>query len=185
MRAGEGLRELGGGESGRLFFALWPSDAVKGEFARWGDALNQSCGGRVARRENIHLTLVFLGDVALDRLEELKSLACKLKISPFGLSFVGTREVRKKRLVWTAPLETPAPLIELVSRLEQALKESGFVFDARPYSPHLTLIRKTRRSPEPYALSPVDWQVRDFVLVRSQLGSSGSNYEVIGRWDLG
>jgi hypothetical protein len=31
-------------------------------------------------------------------------------------------------------------------------------------------------------LDPIDWPVRDFVLVRSVTGAGRSDYEVIGRW---
>ena len=43
----------------RLFFALWPPGDLQGRLAAWA---RQAAGkGRAMRRENIHLTLAFLG----------------------------------------------------------------------------------------------------------------------------
>ena len=49
----------------RLFFALWPPEDLQAKLAAWA---NKAAGkGRAMRRENIHLTLAFLGatDAAL------------------------------------------------------------------------------------------------------------------------
>ena len=42
----------------RLFFALWPDDAVRAELARWSRELHALCGGRTTRPENLHVTLL-------------------------------------------------------------------------------------------------------------------------------
>ena len=49
----------------RLFFALWPTDAVRAELA--AAAPSYSCLGRAIAARNLHITLVFLGSVAQAR----------------------------------------------------------------------------------------------------------------------
>lgn len=169
-------------ETARLFFALWPSESIQGKFARWGELLD--CGGRPTRRESIHLTVVFLGEVPVRRIEELKELAGALTVASFDLKFVGIDEFRRKHIIWAAPLEIPAPLRALVSDLERALRTKGFVLDERPFTAHVTLVRNTRRAVGSHSLSPIDWPIRDFTLVRSRPGSEGAHYEVIGRWNF-
>jgi 2'-5' RNA ligase len=48
----------------RLFFACWPDAALQEQLAQLGRQLQRQSGGKPSRRENLHLTLVFLGDVA-------------------------------------------------------------------------------------------------------------------------
>lgn len=169
-------------ETARLFFALWPSEAVQREFARWAQALD--CGGRPTRLESIHLTLFFLGEVPVRRIEALKALAGALTIPSFDLKFLEIGEFRRKHIIWAAPLEVPAPLHALASSLESALRVNGFVLDERPFTAHVTLVRNTRRAVGSHFLSPIEWRVRELALVRSRLGSEGSQYELIGRWNF-
>jgi 2'-5' RNA ligase len=56
--------------------------------------------------------------------------------------------------------------------------------DTRPFNPHVTLVRKAECAPLPDSTPIIDWQVEDFVLVRSTLAPDGSRYETIGRWPL-
>ena len=42
----------------RLFFALWPDDAVRAELARWSRELHALCGGRITPPEKLHVTLL-------------------------------------------------------------------------------------------------------------------------------
>ena len=47
----------------RLFFALWPPEDLSRALADGAEALARRFGGKPARRETIHLTLAFLGEV--------------------------------------------------------------------------------------------------------------------------
>jgi 2'-5' RNA ligase len=69
----------------------------------------------------------------------------------------------------------------LVAQLHPALKEHGFVLEARPFAAHITLVRKAAL---PRALPPlpeVHWPAGEFVLVRSK----GGRYEIVSRFPLG
>ena len=47
----------------RVFFALWPTAAERGQLSVWQAPLKRLCGGRAMRGETLHNTLVFIGDV--------------------------------------------------------------------------------------------------------------------------
>lgn len=168
----------------RVFFALWPDEAVREQFMQWANLLHETCGGSITRPGNLHITLAFLGNVAVSRLDELKLLAAKLGGFAFSLSFTAPGYWRHNRIAWAAPDETPRALSDLVKALERSLQIVGFSFDERPYAPHLTLMRNARWDPPPRTLKHINWEISEFVLVRSYQTERGAEYEVIGRWPL-
>jgi 2'-5' RNA ligase len=166
-----------------VFFALWPDDGVRDALHREAQMLHRNCGGRVMRRENVHLTLVFVGNVAVGRLDELKAAAGTISGSSFELVLDRLGYWRHNRIVWASPLTVPEALRELVGSLESRLQQAGFEFDQRPYAPHITLLRDARAPGVPAPLH-LDWPVGDFVLVESAHSAQGPAYRVVARWAL-
>lgn len=167
----------------RVFFALWPDDRVRGALYFHARELYRSCGGRVMRRENLHLTLVFIGDVAVGRLDDLKSVAHAISATPFEFVLDQTGYWRHNRIVSASPRTVPEPLRALVTGIESGLIQAGFEFDKRPYAPHITLLRDAR-APTIFPPLDLDWPVRDFALVESARGVRGAEYRVLARWPL-
>lgn len=167
----------------RLFFALWPDQEVRAEFAEWSRLLASTVDGRPVKIESLHLTLVFLGDVALDRLDILQAIANKIAVPRFDLAFSAPGHWRHNRIVFAAPEATPQALTDLVATLEQDLRKAGFAFDQRAYVPHMTMMRRARWREFKPEFKRIAWTVNDFALVRSH--QPGSNYEAIGKWQLG
>lgn len=165
-----------------MFFALWPDQSVQAQLWQHGCELHRLTGGRLTRQESIHLTLVFLGDIDVDRLEDARAAGAGAAFEPFTLSIDDAGCWNHNRVAWLAPRAAPAALLALVATLEARLQRGGFRFDARPYAPHMTVVRKARCGRFDVALAPVEWRVEDFVLVHSQLDSDGSRYTVIGHW---
>ena len=133
---------------------------------------------------NIHLTLVFLGDVEAGRIPDLCALAQSVVAPGFELAIDNVSYWRHNRIGWLGASETPPQHFELVRALNGALQRAGFPVDARPHVPHVTLLRNSRGGEVP-ACTPVIWPIDDFVLVKSNLDTDGAHYEVIRRWPLG
>jgi 2'-5' RNA ligase len=167
-----------------MFFALWPSAAAAADLAKVGGGLHEVCGGRRTRAETIHLTLAFLGEVEHDRVDGLLELAGQVRVHAFNLNLTRFGWWPHNRIVWAAPVEVPAELALLVDDLRHRLGGAGVIFDAKPFVPHITLLRKANCKKNPLPAGEVEWRVEDFVLVRSTLGESGAAYEVVGRWPL-
>ena len=165
----------------RLFFALWPDAAVRDALDVAAQKMHRNCGGRVMRRGNLHQTLVFLGEVAEEKLSRLKALATPA--CAFKLDFGAIGYWPHNRIVWAAPNLTPDPLTRLVATLEEALARAGFDYDRRPYAPHITLVRGAR-APAALPALRFDWPVTEFVLVESACGARGAEYRVVARWPL-
>lgn len=153
-----------------------------GEFAR---AAQRECGGRAVPAHNIHLTLVFLGAVARDRLDGLEALAATVEGAAFSLEINQVDYWRHNRIVWAGVRDCPDVLTGLVKRLEHALAGVGFRLNQRPYVPHITLLRDARRAPAQNRLAPVAWPVSEFALVESVQLDNSQLYEVLQSWRLG
>lgn len=146
--------------------------------------MHRAVRGRPTRDDSIHLTLAFVGDVDSARLAELLAPPAELAVARFTLSFDSWGCWPRNAVAWVAPSRVPDPLRELAARTEAWLRDAGFELDVRPFNPHVTLLRKAQCAPLPDSAPTIEWQVEDFVLVRSALAPAGSRYEIIGRWPL-
>lgn len=174
------------GEAARLFFALWPDAEVCAALDRVGGKLRTVCGGRQMRRNNIHLTLVFLGNVEIARIDALRAVGDGVAAQPFVMTVNQLGWWRHNRVAWAVPDATPESLLTLVNQLQDSLRAAGFAFDDRPtYTPHVTLLRNARcEGVEWPPFESLEWAANEFVLVRSVTREEGATYEAIGRWTL-
>lgn len=168
----------------RVFFALWPDAQVRRSLDELAEQVHKACGGHRMRTDSAHLTLVFVGQVAMAKIESLKSIASGIAVPSFDLHLDHVGYWKQNRIAWIGTRETPRPLAELVESLEQGLGQEGLKFDKRSYFPHLTLARKALCEAPPAPGADIRWRVQEFVLVRSELLPSGAAYEIIGRWTL-
>ncbi len=168
----------------RLFFALWPDDGLRdwmGKLVRH----HLHNRGRPVRRENLHITLVFLGSVDAPRRACVEAAAAAIRGQPFALELDRLSWWPRPRVVFAAVSRPPSALLELVGELKRACGECGFEPERRPYRAHLTLARKVSRGPPPMELEAQAWDVRDFCLVESRTLSAGAEYSVLRSWPLG
>jgi 2'-5' RNA ligase len=176
--------------SERLFFALWPDDPLRARLDALAGELHGLRGGRRSRPDSLHLTLVFIGEVAVERLPEVLAVAQGIAVPSFEVVFDQAGCWRHNRIAHLAASHTPTALRELVTRLEAGLDAAEIGFDHRAYVPHVTLLRKADCSApaepqmESPALVPIRWLARDFVLVTSSRRSGGALYQQLGRWPL-
>lgn len=180
----------GGAGKSRVFFALWPEPALRARLHAESLRLHRMLGGRPTRPETLHLTLVFVGEVANGRLADVAGAAGAVKCPPFEMLFDQEACWRHNHIAHLGASLPPAALIALVGQLSANLKAAEIVHDARPFSPHITLVRKAdcarfaAEGKENPAREPIRWPARDFVLVKSSLHAEGACYERLGRWPL-
>lgn len=172
-------------ETARLFFAIRPDNAVQAALNRMaGKAAASEQGGRCVKPENIHLTVLFLGDVESDRIDRLREIAGSVTAQMFSLSIQGTLFWKKKRIVMANVVHYPAALFALADTLKTALVAAGFTCEARQFKPHITLIRKAGAHLPMQLENPIQWDVSDWLLLQSRLSSHGSCYTELGCWPL-
>lgn len=174
------------GKNVRVFFALWPSPHEREALAAWQPGLRELCGGKAMRAENLHATLVFVGNVAEHRLEALKLAAQEVQGRRFDLNFDLAHYWGHNHIVHAAPSHVPAHLVELVRDLEQAMKRHRFHFDSHPaYKPHVTLLRHARWRDAPLPqMRASRWRVASYVLAQSVGAAAGVTYEPIAQFTL-
>ena len=164
----------------RLFFALWPNSELQFKLAAWAD---QAAGrGRAMRRENIHLTLAFLGDTEAALLPELKSLAAQVRVEPFRLPLDRIGYWKHNRIIWCGAREDPPALTALVAELRARLTAAGIRYDTKPFVSHVTMVRNATGLPEAPAWTPLAWEARDFALVGSSQVEGRVTYQVLLRF---
>ncbi len=97
---------------------------------------------------NIHLTLMFLGDVSEANLQLVKDSLAEEAINhqPFDISIgkVGVfPSLQRPRVIWVG-VEAPGELMAVQSGVEHRMTRLGYPREERPFSPHLTLGRVSR-----------------------------------------
>ena len=95
-------------------------------------------------RENIHITVRFLGDVREGLVGELQRLVSGTVFDPFRVELRGLGvfpSLRRPRVVWVGISDGVEELTDIFRRLERELVGMGFRPESRGFSPHITLAR--------------------------------------------
>jgi RNA 2',3'-cyclic 3'-phosphodiesterase len=101
-------------------------------------------GLRWSVAEQIHLTLTFLGNVALDEEEKLRARLLAIQFTSFflPLSGLGTLPARgQPKIIWIGVGRGHPHLFQLHKRVIDAALGAGIAPDLRPWHPHFTLAR--------------------------------------------
>lgn len=173
----------------RVFFAIWPDGAAQKQL--YGLAkqlrLESLCGGRKTKAENIHLTLVFVGEVETGKLAALCRIAEGIQGSrarAFDFVVDGIRYWKHSNIIYASTGKIPWELIDLVTVLQDTLSAAGFSLERRAYKPHITLMREASCEILPELTEPITWRVHEWMLVKSGQASEGPVYIPIDRWPL-
>lgn len=175
----------------RLFFAIELPQAIQEALEASTDRLRLS-EARMGwvRRENLHLTLQFLGKVETSWLGTLEDCASEVaaRHSPTAIPldvFGAFPSSAKPRVIWAGPCEAPEGILLLQADLTTALAKLGFLGDER-FFPHVTigrvrerdrqrqrgLVQVLERESPPGLSVPVD----HVSLLQSQRGPNGVRY---------
>lgn len=167
----------------RLFFALWPDDKTRERMFAICRALPDDYGRRVVR-QNLHLTLAFLGGVDEETKRKLLSGAASIHSEGFSLAMTHLGWFKRAQVLWLAPDSVPDALLKLVAAINSVVSQYHLKVDKRPYAPHLTLVRKAQRAVRELSFEPIYWNINHFCLVESDTRPEGAEYKIIGSWPL-
>lgn len=180
----------------RLFYAIWPPDAVRQRLWRSLAPLRETLPSvRWIPPERLHITLRFMGDVPPQHLPRLVRAADTLEgVAPFEVGLSGTGTFPKRgpaRVYWVGVRGRPLPVLR--ESLDRALVGEGVPREDRTFKPHLTVGRASRvrsgrsgaRVGEAVALPDLAFAVAAIHLVRSDLLPGGPRYSNVHRAGLG
>lgn len=180
-------------EGWRVFFGIALPEHLCNRLAV--EALSLRLPRRVDPRD-MHLTLVFLGEVAPDLLEGLHEAAEALSMPGFDLHLRGFGLFGKAQphSLWAGVAPEPA-LTTLQTKLETALRRAGATPEKRRFLPHVTLGRFPPMPPDEAArleravvagagFATEPFEVREFLLYRSHLGAEAPRYETLATYPL-
>ena len=132
----------------RLFIAVNFNNDVKNRIQKVQDELlSQVISGNYTIRENLHLTLVFLGETPENRIDVLIDILKKFKFSAVKLNFktTGFFKQKSKELWWLGIDQYDPEVIKFLKeqeRLRHELLTHQFSFDPKPLKVHITLARQ-------------------------------------------
>ena len=168
----------------RAFYALVPDDAIRMQFVTLARDVARRSRGRAMMGDHVHLTLAFLGDVAVSTLPSLRRIGDRVPHAGSVLDFDLLGAWRASGVAWIAPSVVPQALLDVHASLRDALADAGIMLDARPFRPHITLARRCVQ-PHPRAhCAPIRWPVNRLSLIGSELRPEGPLYSELATWEL-
>lgn len=190
-----------------VFVAAYPSAEAGDDLARRLADLQVTAAAargvntRLARRDTWHVTLVFLGQVAEERMVDVQE-AIRRAVVGWRAAGSGAPELRlagggrfgrgRFTVLWVGVDGERTELGQLAKTVRRELKRDRLPYDDRPFKPHLTVARPGDRLDR--AAVAADravlagyrgpaWPVRTVELVRSHLGPKPW-YEHLAAWQL-
>lgn len=147
----------------RLFIAINFCEEIKDKLQNVQNALKEhSLRGNYTTADNLHLTLVFLGEVADARVRVLRQVMDGVTGAPFELRMNGVgRFKRDGGDIWWMGVDLSESLQTLYDRLYDGVTQNGFSVEKRRFTPHLTLAREVNMK-SGFDLALVSAQIQTF-----------------------
>jgi len=173
----------------RLFFALWPDAAQRGELEHAAAKTVRHCGGRPVPPANLHVTLAFLGSVATVHIPELQRIGREHGAPfamhvPISLTFARLVHWKEAQILCALTAAESPGARALAVALQEATAAIGLSPDRKPFQVHVTLARKVLRAGTLQPLRPVVWRFASYALVDSRTEPSGPIYSVVDSFPL-
>jgi 2'-5' RNA ligase len=168
----------------RLFVALALPDEVAQSLSMLQFGVP---GARWSTREQLHLTLRFIGEVNERDASDLDETLAGISAPRFTLQLkgVGSFGGKTPRALWAGVAANEA-LLRLQRKIESAIQRLGFPPEERKYTPHVTLAR-LRGTPAGQVMdylsdhglyASASFEAQQFALFSSRLTPNGSIYVV-------
>ena len=175
----------------RLFIALNIPEEIRKKLYEEAVLLKKEgmFEGKVTGKDNLHLTLKFLGDVEEEKVGEIKERLNGISLGKFDvmLGGLGVFDENFVRIIWASLLGVE----ELQGEVDRVLL--GMFPREERFMGHVTIARvknvKEKRSLidrlKVVRLDNFKFRVESFELMKSELSKSGPEYEVLEKIELG
>ncbi|GAB5046692.1 RNA 2',3'-cyclic phosphodiesterase [Thermodesulfovibrio sp. TK110] len=183
----------------RLFIAIelpWELKEFLAELTSFNLPID---GVNIVQKENFHITLKFLGEVEEKIIPHLvftlKSVSKEFSNFTLKITTPGVfPDKLKPRVIWLGTENTDT-LKRLTNRIEKETCSLGFQREEREFKSHITLARVKNHRNGKYFFDKIlkkfseksfnfQFEVKEFVLMKSTLTPKGSIYSVLERFPL-
>lgn len=167
----------------RVFFALLPEKLARKNLQNICAQLPDATGNTI-KAKNLHITLLFLGNIDQLDLNKLCKACTDITVKPFTLTIDKSGWWRKPKILWLAPSLIPQEILNLVNQLNHLAVEKKLLPETTKYFPHISLMRKVTHKINIPDLESFNWPAHEFCLMESITHSSGVEYKMLNRWPL-
>jgi len=175
----------------RTFIAIEISETIRNALVQIQSHLKYS-GADVkwVEKDNIHLTLKFLGEISEEKTEKIKTILDSIakEAKPFEMTVkeIGAfPKIEYPRVIWVSLDKGRDESKILAEKIDEALSKIGFQKETRPFASHLTIgrvrsaknkaaLKEKMTSCELLSISP--YSVSSVILFQSTLTPKGSIY---------
>ena len=166
-----------------MFIAIHFPAEIKEAIAEVCNTLKESAfRGNFTLDENLHLTLVFLGECDDRQTEAVKSVMNEIHFQPFTLMLdkVGCFK-RDGGDTWWIGLKENKLLADLQINLSARLKQKGFILENRKFVPHITIGREVRLHDNyrPFKVPQLCFDITSIELMKSERKNGKLSYNQI------
>ena len=181
-------------ETIRAFIAVDIPRDVKEKFSEAQGRLRRAGADvRWVQPHNAHLTLQFLGDTPVEKIEEIKTALGRVATSSraFDVAIEGLGvfpNARRPRVVWIGVSTGANELAAIKRSVGDEMRRLGFQPEERAFSPHITLgrVKSAKNTDKLASLLEMEkgFQAGNFLsteirLIRSVLSSEGPTYTTL------
>lgn len=184
----------------RTFIAIETGKAVRGRLVALQETfMRAGVKAKWVDAENIHITLLFLGEVEMTTIPEVCAAVTDAvqnhAVFPMTIGTTGCfPNIRRPRILWAGVQQGAQEICAIHDEIEEALLELGcYRKEERKFTPHLTLGRLQKEKSDVDLASILekhaDWQggeskVEEILVMGSELTPKGPIYTVLSRAKL-
>ena len=133
----------------RLFIAITLPNRLKNRIGEAQQSIQEQVrSGRFTDRDNLHLTLHFLGQIQEGKVPDIKKAMDQVAIpyEPFHLHAhdLGHFTKRNRKIIYLGVDGALEVLQSIYQKMSEALLSMDIPVEDRPYTPHITLARQVR-----------------------------------------
>ncbi|WP_417551003.1 RNA 2',3'-cyclic phosphodiesterase [Methylophaga sp.] len=168
---------------GRYFFALSPDLHSRMQIQNIMKRLPEDHSIKLQTTANLHQTLLFLGQLDQQQINNLVKQTESLRWSAIPMQFDHVSYWAAPKILCLTSRAPSAELFSLVNNLQSLASEAKIKVDEQPYQPHITLARKVSEAVS-VPIAPVRFKAEELVLMKSVSTEQGPQYQPMMHWPI-
>ena len=179
----------------RTFISIELPENIRKEIFKSFESLKNSrvAFGNFVKKQNIHLTLKFLGNLSEEKIKEMEKKLSEIKFPNFSAQTgeIGFFPSEKYiRIIWADLISDKIKQLKKI--IDDKLHEIGVNHDDREFSSHITIARiKKMKSKQDFfkkikelRIKKMSFSIDSFFLNKSELRKDGPVYKVLKEFKL-